>query len=321
MGDGNKGEYVDMSPVFSMAYSSDSDDALMIWALKRGLSDVFLRDKSSQESCIQDNASDVFRSPFSYAAHRCVYLARDIEKLNQQSLYGTYEVSALSAAVFPQVKERYQLLSVGMSFAGRDLGPTIVTLKDSAVIKPADLRGKVVALPGSHTSAYATARMCIGDFEPYFCSFSQIASRVLSGKCSAGILIHEEQLQLSSDRLRVVGHLGDLWHNLSGCEYLPLGVIGIRRSLCEHTKHWLLACYRFSIQYGLQNCQEILPDILALQNVKLPMEKARAYIHQYVGSSALSLTPEHIDSLQCWYREGRKIGLWEASFHIQEDMV
>ena len=91
-----------------VAHSPDADDIFMYYAIKFGW--VSLKDVSF------DN------------------IALDIETLNQATIKGTYDICAISFALYPFVKKDFALLKTAVSF-GNGYGPKLVKLKDKKLKK------------------------------------------------------------------------------------------------------------------------------------------------------------------------------------------
>src|ERR1700739_2971949 len=101
-----------------LAHSPDSDDAFMFYAL----------------------ATHKLSTPgFKYT-----HILSDIQSLNEAALAETYDVTAISFAACPVLRDKYILLDCGASF-GEGYGPIVVSIKS---LKPAELAGKRVAVPG-----------------------------------------------------------------------------------------------------------------------------------------------------------------------------
>src|SRR5471030_1843686 len=86
----------------TIAHSPDSDDAFMFYALAKKKIDTF-----------------------GLAIHQVM---KDIQTLNQEALKGTYEVSAISFGVYPEIADRYALMPCGSSM-GENYGPILVAKK------------------------------------------------------------------------------------------------------------------------------------------------------------------------------------------------
>src|ERR1700719_2423930 len=150
-----------------LAHSPDSDDAFMFYAL----------------------ATHKLSTPgFKYT-----HILSDIQSLNEAALTETYDVTAISFAAYPTLRDKYILLDCGASF-GEGYGPIVVSAKS---LKPAELAGKRIAVPGLKTSAYLTLKLYESDFEPVVMPFDKILDAVQNNVVEAGLLIHEGQLFFS----------------------------------------------------------------------------------------------------------------------------
>jgi len=109
-----------------LAHSPDSDDAFMFYGL----------------------ATHKLATP----GYKYTHVLSDIQSLNEAALSETYDVTALSFAAYPSLREKYVLLDCGASF-GEGYGPIVVA---SNAMKPQELKGKRIGVPGQKTSAYLT---------------------------------------------------------------------------------------------------------------------------------------------------------------------
>src|SRR5882724_10820839 len=114
------------------AHSPDSDDAFMFYGL----------------------ATRKVRSPLVNFRH----VLSDIETLNKKAREGVYELSAISYHAYPYVADKYALMASGSS-VGDGYGPTVISTKP---LRPQDLKGKRIAIPGKMTTAYLALKL----FEP-----------------------------------------------------------------------------------------------------------------------------------------------------------
>ena len=274
-----------MSSQISLALSSDSDDVVMAYAIMHKLIDL----KGYEFQVISD----------------------DIQVLNEKACDGRpYDVTAVSAAAFAAARD-YELMPVGASM-GFSWGPALVVSADSHVTHREQLAGVRIAVPGSLTSAYCTARMVLSDFEAVFMSFDHIADAVVSGHVDAGILIHEAQLAVP-DQLRSIGSLHDLWHQYIACQLpLPLGVIVMRSQLSSAVKRDLIHIYKDSIDYACIHTQDILSKVSSEISTGLSSSQADLYIQHYVNASATGYTDQMRQGLKVWFQKGLEYGLWSS---------
>src|SRR2546430_382429 len=101
-----------------LAHSPDSDDAFMFYAL----------------------ATHKLATP----GYKYTHILSDIQSLNEAALSETYDVTAISFAAYPAIRDKYILLDCGASF-GEGYGPIVVSTKS---LKPSELAGKRIAVPG-----------------------------------------------------------------------------------------------------------------------------------------------------------------------------
>src|SRR5216117_71211 len=104
-----------------LAHSPDSDDAFMFYAL----------------------ATHKLATP----GYKYTHILSDIQSLNEAALSETYDVTAISFAAYPALRDKYILLDCGASF-GEGYGPIVVSSKS---LKPTELAGKRIAVPGLKT--------------------------------------------------------------------------------------------------------------------------------------------------------------------------
>src|SRR5437879_13536210 len=146
-----------------LAHSPDSDDAFMFYAL----------------------ATHKLATP----GYKYTHILSDIQSLNEAALTETYDVTAGSFAAYPSLRDKYILLDCGASF-GEGYGPIVVSTKS---MRPQDLKGKRVGVPGLKTSAYLSLRLYQPDFEAVVMPFDKILEAVKNKVVEAGLLIHEGQ--------------------------------------------------------------------------------------------------------------------------------
>jgi 1,4-dihydroxy-6-naphthoate synthase len=212
-----------------LGHSPDPDDAFMFYAL----------------------AAD--RIPSN--GFRFEHLLRDIETLNEWAMKGELEVTAISVHAYAYVADKYRLLPHGASM-GEQYGPIVVARE---AMDPAELPGKVIAVPGLMTSAFLELQLAIGRIaDPLIVPFDEILETVASGAADAGLVIHEGQLTYPSLGLELVLDLGEWWHELTGGLPLPLGANAVRRDLGEETMRELSVVLHDSIKYGLEHREDAL---------------------------------------------------------------
>lgn len=240
----------------TIAHSPDSDDAFMFYGL----------------------ASGRVATP----GFRIRHVLADIETLNRAAFEGTYEISAVSFHAYARLTDRYLLLPHGASMGDR-YGPIVV----SRSAMPS-LKGRMVAIPGTLTTAYLALRMVEPDFSYKVVPFDQIQQAVLAGDAEAGLLIHEGQLTYESEGLVKVVDLGEWWAERTGGLPLPLGGNVIRRDLGGPLIATLSKLLEESIRYGLEHRADALQHAMQFGR---GLDRART--DRFVGMYVNELTVDY----------------------------
>lgn len=268
--------------MISLAYSPDTDDAFMVYALK--------------EKKIDWQGLDF------------EFISADIQKLNQATLAGKYDVSAISIALFPAIKDDYELLPIGAS-VGDKFGPVVVCAGErSDLVKLSDLEARRVAMPGVNTSAFFAASELLPNCQWVEMPFDEIEPAIKTGAVDAGILIHELQINYENFGLRKLVDLGQLWDDKFSLP-LPLGGIVIRKSLAAELKSTLLDLYRSSIKYAFAHQELVLAQASEWAKEGLDASLSEKYISMYVNHDSLDLSPAVQQGIRELFRCGYKNGL------------
>jgi 1,4-dihydroxy-6-naphthoate synthase len=234
-----------------LAHSPDSDDAFMFYAL----------------------ATHKLATP----GYKYTHVLSDIQTLNDAALTETYDVTALSFAAYPTLRDKYVLLDCGASF-GENYGPIVVASKS---MKREDLAGKRIGVPGLKTTAYLTLKLFEPDFEPVVMAFDKILDAVKNEVVEAGLLIHEGQLLFPQLGMHRVVDLGVWWHEQTGLP-LPLGGNAVRRALGPALGLQIAKTIKDSVEYGLEHREEALN--YAMQFARdMETEIADKFVGMYVN--------------------------------------
>jgi 1,4-dihydroxy-6-naphthoate synthase len=234
-----------------LAHSPDSDDAFMFYAL----------------------ATHKLSTP----GYKYTHVLADIQTLNEAALKETYDVTAVSFAAYPSLRDKYVLLDCGASF-GENYGPIVVSSKP---LRKEELARKRIAVPGLKTSAYLTLKLFEPDFEAVVMPFDKILDAVQSESVEAGLLIHEGQLLFPQLGLHRVLDLGIWWHEQTSLP-LPLGGNAVRRSLGPALGRQIARTIRESVEYGLGHREEALN--YAMQFARdMETETADKFVAMYVN--------------------------------------
>lgn len=279
-----------MPTLVQIGHSPDSDDAFMFYGLASG---------SVQTPGIQYE-----------------HVLRDIQTLNEWAREGLLETTAISVHAYAYVADRYAILTHGASM-GDGYGPMVVTTQPAAV---ADLRGKVVAIPGLMTSAFLALSIFLD--EPMVeegatgaeaavryrvMPFDAIMPAVIAGEVDAGLLIHEGQLTYGDAGLSLVVDLGAWWKERTGLP-LPLGVNAIRRNLSADLAATISRDIKKSIVLGLEQRPDALGYALTFAR-DMPAETADRFVGMYVNNWTVDMGEAGKRSIRLFLEEARSRGL------------
>jgi 1,4-dihydroxy-6-naphthoate synthase len=249
-----------------VGHSPDPDDAFMFHALANGKLDT--------------------------GEYRFEHELVDIETLNRRAFAGELELTALSLHAYAYLTDRYVLCPCGASM-GEGYGPMVVARGPRSL---ESLRGAVIAVPGTLTTAFLALRLCLGDeFRHLVVPFDEIPAAVLAGgfagqSLEAGLLIHEGQLTYADQGLALVTDLGQWWQQETGLP-LPLGANGIRKDLGPKVIGDVTRLLRASIEYGLSHRDEALAYALRYGR-DLDAARADRFVGMYVNDWTLDFGPQ-----------------------------
>jgi 1,4-dihydroxy-6-naphthoate synthase len=210
----------------------------------------------------------------------------DIETLNRAAFDGKYEVTAVSFHAYAHLADKYALLAHGASM-GDNYGPIVVAAEDSGRGSGGDgVKGRLVAIPGTLTTAYLALRLYEPDFKYIVVPFDEIQRAVLDGRAEAGLLIHEGQLTYQDEGLRRIVDLGEWWSERTGGLPLPLGGNIIRRDLGPELIRKVSKMLHDSIAYALSHRAEAV-EYAEQFGRGLDREKTDQFVGMYVNDLTL----------------------------------
>ena len=261
--------------VVRIGHSPDPDDAFMFYALTAG--------KVKIEGV------------------QIEHLLEDIESLNRRSRSGELEVTAVSAATYVMVADTYRMMDPGASM-GKGYGPILVAREP---IDPKEIPNKVVAIPGSHTTASLLLRMFVPE-EPALIevAFDKIPQAVLDGQADLGLLIHEGQITHESMGLVKVMDFGEVWKRETGLP-LPLGVNVMRRDLGDAMHRKLSQGLRDSIAWAHANVDEAVEYSMRYGR-GIDKETATRFVLMYVNDYTVKLGDEGMAALKRLFTDAHK---------------
>ncbi len=228
----------------------------------------------------------------------------DVEALNKNAAVGMYDVTKMSFAAYAFVSDKYQILNAG-SALGRGCGPLIIS---KLPLTLEELKDKKIAIPGART----TANLLMSIFVPECKAkvemvFSDIEEAVLSGRCDAGLIIHENRFTYQQKGLFKVADLGELWEHKTGLT-IPLGCIAVKRSLSEEEKKHIDDLIRHSVEYAFQN-PTASKEYIAHHAQEMDPTVQQQHIDLYVNDFSVTLGVDGKNAIQTLFDEGKKSGL------------
>ena len=268
-----------------VGFSADPDDAFMFWGLASGTVD-----------------------PRGFTFEPVI---EDIQSLNEWSLEGRLEVTAVSLATYPLVQDRYLLLPHGGSM-GSGYGPIVVAREKLSLD---DLRETEILVPGTLTTAFLVLRMALGEFSSRVLPFDEILPAVAGGDARAGLIIHEGQLTYGDSGLEKCLDLGEWWLLETGLP-LPLGVNLVRRDLGDDAVREVSEILRESIDAGLEHREEALEYALGFGR-GMSSDRGDRFIEMYVNE----LTQDYGDEGRLAVREllsrAEAAGAYDAPVRVE----
>ena len=260
-----------------LAHSPDSDDAFMFYAL----------------------ATHKLATP----GYKFTHILSDIQSLNEAALMETYDVTAVSFAAYPSLRDKYVLLDCGASF-GEGYGPIVVS---TTSLKAQDLKGMRIGVPGLKTSAYLAMKLFEPDFEAVVLPFDKIMEAVKNEVVEAGLLIHEGQLFFPQLGLHRVVDLGVWWQELTGLP-LPLGGNAVRRLLGPDLGRLISRTIHDSVSYGLEHREEALNYAMQFAR-EMDAELADKFVGMYVNKWTLGYGEKGKKAVRDLIERGTAAGL------------
>ena len=273
----------------TLAHSPDPDDAFMWWPLV-GMDG-------------EGPAIDTGRFDFELAMD-------DIETLNQAAELGRYDITAISIAQYPRVRQQYALTSCGAS-VGDGYGPKLVA-RSGMTLDAVQRTNPVIAVPGERTTALTVTRLMLGmDARWEAIPFDQIDAKVIDGTYDAGVVIHEGQLTCERSGLEVLADLGAWWGKTRGM-LLPLGGNVVKRALEERggagTLGELTAVLQGSLEHAMANREASLQWALQFGR-GINLADADRFVEMYVNRWTLDFGEDGEAAVRALLRESAEQGI------------
>ena len=264
--------------VLRVGHSPDADDAFMFYPLAKEIITV--------------------------EGYRIEHVLEEIQALNVRAKRGDLEVTAISAAVYPEVAQHYRIMPCGSS-VGRNYGPALVS---KTPVNAEELAGKRIALPGRHTTAYMLLQIRMqAPFEPVFLNFDAVDGAVQRGEVDAGVLIHEGQIRSNELGLHRVLDLGEWWFEKTGLP-IPLGLDMVHRRLGDDLGWKVAKALQDAIIYTRAHEDDALDYALQFGR-GIDRETGRRFVRMYVNEDTVDFGEEGRKALETLYRLAAEKGI------------
>ena len=263
------------SDTITLAYSVDSDDLFMFYALLEG------------------------KIPTDGLTFQ--HLRHDTEKLNELAVHQQVDITAVSIHAYADLTEDYLLLPHGGSI-GVKYGPLVLANQPGTI---EDLRGKKISIPGMKTTAYLIFKLVCPEFEPVIIPitpFEQTFTALKTGKVDAAVVIHEGNLTYAERGFAKILDLGVWWWEKTRYP-LPLGGNVIRRGLGAEKIKKVSQLLRKSIQYALDHRDEVIDYLLARETRSDKLLHNRKLLDQYLSMYANRDTLEYPEAARQGIKE------------------
>ena len=239
-------------------------------------------------------------------------IALDIETLNTEALKGTYDITAVSFALYPHIRVEYALLRTAVSF-GEGYGPKLIKRKGEKL-----KRNFRVALSGRYTTNAMLFRIAYPDARITYMNFLEIEDAVKNGDVHAGVLIHESILTFDSE-LEVERELWDIWQELAGKELpLPLGGMAIRRSLPLTAAIEYEKILTDAVRIARERKQELCDLLLEKNLVRIDGPTLDRYLELYANDDSVELSELQYRAIDKLYELGHIHGFYDHSIHAKD---
>lgn len=269
-----------------IAHSPDADDVFMYYAIRFGW--------VGMDGVAFDN------------------VALDIETLNVEALKGTYDITAISFALYPHIRNEYALLKTAVSF-GEGYGPKLIRRKSTGL-----KRRFKVALSGKYTTNAMLFRMAYPDARIVYMNFLDIEDAVRNGDVDAGVLIHESILTFN-DELQVERELWDIWQELGGNGLpLPLGGMAIRRSLPLTSAIAYENVLTDAVRVARERKQELCDRLVKENLVRIKGETLNKYLELYANDESVELNALQYKAINRLYEIGYEHGFYETRIKAED---
>jgi len=285
-----------LTETFTLGHSPDPDDAFMFYAMAANKIDL--------------------------RGYRFEHRLEDIQTLNERAMRGELDISAVSIHACAYVADKYLLLPCGASM-GDGYGPLLIEKRRTPNTKRRtpnedfreSLRGRVIAVPGTMTSAFLALQLYLGEFNYIVVPFDEIFEAVRNGRAEAGLIIHEGQLTYAHSGFSKIIDLGEWWKRHTGLP-LPLGGNVLRKDIPREIQSDLAAILRESIEFGLNHRAEAVQHSMPYAR-DMGSDLASKFIGMYVNEFTRDYGKVGREAIRRFLGEARERGYIDREILIE----
>jgi len=271
-----------------IAHSPDADDIFMYYAIKFGW----------------------ISTPVPFEN-----IALDIETLNEAAIDGTYDVTAISFALYPKICEDFALLHTAVSF-GDGYGPKLIKKRGKQL-----RRNFKVALSGRHTTNAMLFKIAYPEARVIYKNFLDIEKAVLDGEVDAGVLIHESILDFD-ESLEVECEIWDIWLDLAKKELpLPLGGMAMRRSIPLTRAISIEKALIKAVDVANSHRTMLAKMLLERDLVRIDALTLDKYLDLYANDKSITMDDIQIEALDRLFQIGYEHNFYEYPIKANDFMI
>ncbi|MCX8080992.1 MAG: 1,4-dihydroxy-6-naphthoate synthase [Bacteroidia bacterium] len=180
---------------------------------------------------------------------------KDVEELNRLAFENPPDICKLSFHALVNLAHTYDACSTGGAM-GFGNGPLLVSKTKNISVQNLN----EVVLPGEHTTAHFLFRALYPDYKnnKIFLRYDKIAPYLSEHPNAAGVLIHESRFTYKEKGLFLINDLGKSWEDQTKSP-IPLGGIGIKKTLGDNIKKEMPGWILQSIVYAENHPEEVMP--------------------------------------------------------------
>jgi 1,4-dihydroxy-6-naphthoate synthase len=276
-----------MTPI-KIAHSPDADDIFMYYAIKFGW----------------------ISTPVPFEN-----IALDIETLNESAIEGIYDVTAISFALYPKIREDFALLRTAVSF-GEGYGPKLIKKRDKRL-----RRNFKVALSGRYTTNAMLFKIAFPEARVIYKNFLDIEKAVLDGEVDAGVLIHESILDFD-ESLEVECEIWDIWLDLAKKELpLPLGGMAMRRSIPLTRAIAIEKTLIKAVDIANTHRAMLAKMLLERNLVRIDAPTLDKYLDLYANDKSITMNNTQLEALDRLFQIGYENNFYEYPICAEDFMI